>query len=215
MLVARGSASGKRAGAAGPDARGPIDRWFISNHSAARWLAVAAAVFRGVGSTSGLDQREDGATIGVTVHDAWLPKTQSRVVIPAELMPGDGRRARFPALMCRRRIKKTTAPPPLTLESTPDILASTKGARRAGSVIVGFALETNDVVANGRKKLASKELDLIVVNDATETGAGFGVDTNRVTLLLRDGGEERLPLMPKTAVADAILDRVETLIRGR
>ena len=85
-------------------------------------------------------------------------------------------------------------------------------ARRAGAVIVGFALETNDVVANGRAKLASKDLDLIVVNDATEHGAGFGVDTNRVTLLSRDGAEERLPLMPKTEVADAILDRVERLI---
>jgi phosphopantothenoylcysteine decarboxylase/phosphopantothenate--cysteine ligase len=53
------------------------------------------------------------------------------------------------------------------------------------------------------------------VNDATEQGAGFGVDTNRVTLMTRDGGEEALPLMPKTEVADAILDRVEQLIRGR
>ena len=52
---------------------------------------------------------------------------------------------------------------------------------------------------------------MIVVNDATEAGAGFGVDTNRVTLLTRDGGEERLPLMAKTEVADAILDRVESV----
>ena len=53
---------------------------------------------------------------------------------------------------------------------------------------------------------------MIVVNDATEAGAGFGVDTNRVTLLMRDGGEEVLPLMPKSEVADAILDRVELLL---
>ena len=56
---------------------------------------------------------------------------------------------------------------------------------------------------------------MIVVNDATEEGAGFGVDTNRVTLLMRGGDDERLPLMPKTDVADAILDRVERLIGGR
>ena len=80
---------------------------------------------------------------------------------------------------------------------------------------MGFALETTDALESGRSKLSSKKLDLIVVNDATEPGAGFGVDTNRVTLLTRDGGEERLPLMAKTAVADAILDRVETLLRGR
>ena len=81
--------------------------------------------------------------------------------------------------------------------------------------MVGFALETNDAIASGRAKLEAKDLDLIVVNDATEAGAGFGVDTNRVTLLARGGGDERLPLMPKTDVADAILDRVEKLIGGR
>ena len=82
-------------------------------------------------------------------------------------------------------------------------------------MIVGFALETNDVGENGKKKLAGTDLDMINVNDATEAGAGFGVDTNRVTVLRRDGEEERLPLMPKTEVADAILDRVESLLGGR
>jgi phosphopantothenoylcysteine decarboxylase/phosphopantothenate--cysteine ligase len=94
-------------------------------------------------------------------------------------------------------------------------LVTTKSLRRNGTVTVGFALETDDAIASGRAKLAAKDLDLIVVNDATEPGAGFGVDTNRVTLLMRDGGEEQLPLMTKGAVADAILDRVETLLRGR
>ena len=70
-------------------------------------------------------------------------------------------------------------------------------------------------MSNGRAKLTAKDLDLIVVNDATEAGAGFGVDTNRVTLLTRDGGEEALPLMPKTDVAEAILDRVERMFDGR
>jgi len=113
------------------------------------------------------------------------------------------------------KIKKSNAPSALALAPTSDILASTKRARRAGSVIVGFALETDDAVASGRGKLVSKDLDMIVVNDATESGAGFGVDTNRVTLVRRDGAEERLPLMLKTEVADAILDRVEMLIGGR
>jgi phosphopantothenoylcysteine decarboxylase/phosphopantothenate--cysteine ligase len=83
-------------------------------------------------------------------------------------------------------------------------------------VVVGFALETNDVLANARRKLDQKALDLIVVNDATETGAGFGVDTNRVSLLTRGASEpEELPLMSKSNVADAILDRVQTLLNGR
>jgi phosphopantothenoylcysteine decarboxylase/phosphopantothenate--cysteine ligase len=101
------------------------------------------------------------------------------------------------------------------LQPTPDILASTRAQRRPGAVVVGFALETTDVDANARRKLAAKELDLVVLNDATEAGAGFGVDTNRVTLYAREGAPEALPLMPKGDVADAILDRVAALVAAR
>lgn len=100
----------------------------------------------------------------------------------------------------------------LTLAPTPDILASTRAARRPGAIVVGFALETSDGEAHARAKLAAKSLDLIVLNDATEPGAGFGVDTNRVTLFVADGSRDALPLMPKRDVADAILDRVEQLM---
>ena len=83
-------------------------------------------------------------------------------------------------------------------------------------MIIGFALETDDLLTNAARKLEKKGLDLIVLNDAKEAGAGFGVDTNRVTFLTRGGAEpERLPLMPKSAVADAILDRAEGLLDGR
>ena len=87
--------------------------------------------------------------------------------------------------------------------------------RADGAIIVGFALETESAVASGREKLARKALDLVVVNDATEPGAGFAIDTNRVTLLAPDQAPETLPVLPKTEVADAILDRVEALLRGR
>jgi phosphopantothenoylcysteine decarboxylase/phosphopantothenate--cysteine ligase len=113
------------------------------------------------------------------------------------------------------KIKKGNAPATLALTSTPDVLTTTRPRRRHGTIVVGFALETNDPVANGRKKLDAKGLDVVVVNDATEPGAGFGVDTNRVTLLTAGGGEEVLPLMGKEEVADVILDRVEGLLRGR
>jgi len=137
-----------------------------------------------------------------------LPESDVLVMSAA---PADFR----PAETLNSKIKKANAPGSIALVPTADILVTTKHARREGAVVVGFALETNDALDNGRKKLASKDLDLIVVNDATEQGAGFGVDTNRVTLLSRDGTEERLALMPKTEVADAILDRVERLIDGR
>ena len=112
------------------------------------------------------------------------------------------------------KIKKAGAPESLALASTPDILAVTRSVRRNGAVVVGFALETDDALNGGRAKLAAKGLDLVVVNDATEPGAGFGVDTNRVTILSARDGDEALPLMPKAEVADAILDRVERLLGG-
>lgn len=116
------------------------------------------------------------------------------------------------AVPAASKIKKKSAPSTLELSPTPDILASTSRARRPGAVIVGFALETEDAVRGGREKLESKQLDLVVVNDAREAGAGFGVDTNRVTFVRRDGTQEDLPLLSKGEVADEILDRVEALL---
>jgi phosphopantothenoylcysteine decarboxylase/phosphopantothenate--cysteine ligase len=111
------------------------------------------------------------------------------------------------------KIKKKSAPSTLDLAATPDILASTRRSRRKGAVIVGFALETEDAVRGGREKLESKDLDLVVVNNAREEGAGFGVDTNRVTIVRRNGSEESLPLLSKVEVADEILDRIEAVLR--
>ena len=97
----------------------------------------------------------------------------------------------------------------IPLEPTADILRATRDARRADSIIVGFALETGDALAKGRQKLEWKELDLIVVNDALEPGAGTEGDTNRVAILARDGSCTIVPLASKREVAEAILDAVE------
>ncbi|HEX9704980.1 MAG TPA: bifunctional phosphopantothenoylcysteine decarboxylase/phosphopantothenate--cysteine ligase CoaBC [Gemmatimonadales bacterium] len=97
----------------------------------------------------------------------------------------------------------------LNLEGTPDILASLE--RRAGCVVVGFALEAGgaDGVARARGKLQDKRLDFVVLNDALEPGAGFQVATNRVTILGRNGQAVEVPLLPKDEVAERILDTVE------
>ncbi|MEP7327079.1 MAG: phosphopantothenoylcysteine decarboxylase, partial [Gemmatimonadota bacterium] len=96
----------------------------------------------------------------------------------------------------------------LEFEATEDILTSTRDARKKDAVIVGFALETGNAYPRAQEKLKKKALDLIVVNDALEPGAGFDVDTNRVTLI--SPTESRaLPLMSKEQVADAILDQIE------
>ena len=122
---------------------------------------------------------------------------------PADFRPAD------PA---SQKIKKSSAPPHITLEPTPDILASTISARSSNLITVGFALETNSAIEHGRGKLASKRLDLIVVNDATEPGAGFSVDTNRVSFIDRSGTVDEQPLLKKFDVADLILDRVARLM---
>ena len=111
--------------------------------------------------------------------------------------------------------KESGGVPELRLERTADVLAATRALRPAGCVVVGFALETKDAVDNGRRKLEAKGLDLLVVNDAREPGAGFEVATNRVTLLQPGSGDEALPLMPKSEVADRILDRVVELAEAK
>jgi len=100
----------------------------------------------------------------------------------------------------------------LELEPTADILSATRAARKKGSIVVGFALETGDALAKGRTKLEQKGLDLIVINDALEPGAGFDVDTNRVTIVSKTGEEWDLPLQSKREVAAGILQRVERFL---
>jgi phosphopantothenoylcysteine decarboxylase/phosphopantothenate--cysteine ligase len=120
-----------------------------------------------------------------------------------------------PARPAEQKVKKEGGTPPgIPLEPTDDVLLSTRELRPAGCVTVGFALETETPVEHGREKLRRKDLDLMVVNDATEPGAGFEVETNRVVLLDRRGAAEALPLLSKDEVADEILDRVTTLIAG-
>jgi phosphopantothenoylcysteine decarboxylase/phosphopantothenate--cysteine ligase len=95
----------------------------------------------------------------------------------------------------------------VTLELTPnpDILAEV-ATRAVHAFIVGFAAETNDVVANAQAKLTAKGVDLLVVNDVSRRDIGFDAEHNEVLLIDRWGGNRPLPRMPKTAVADAILD---------
>jgi phosphopantothenoylcysteine decarboxylase/phosphopantothenate--cysteine ligase len=101
------------------------------------------------------------------------------------------------------------------LVANPDVAAETRSARKPGAVVVGFALETDGLVENARKKLTAKGFDLVVANPAGVPGAGFESETNQVTLIGPQGDPEALPLMDKDAVADAVLDRVEALLAGR
>ena len=116
-----------------------------------------------------------------------------------------------PARPAAKKLKKDAGAPNLELEKTTDILGVVTAARARPACVVGFAAETGDLLANARKKLKEKRLSLIVANDVTQPGAGFGSDSNRVTLIDAKGAEE-LPLLSKADVAGKILDRVQALL---
>jgi phosphopantothenoylcysteine decarboxylase/phosphopantothenate--cysteine ligase len=121
-----------------------------------------------------------------------------------------------PTSAAEHKIKKQAEDMRLELTRTPDILAAVAGQRaRSGhpTVVIGFAAETQDVLENARAKIARKGLDLIVANDVSEAGSGFGVDTNRVTIIDAAGRAESLPLMSKPAVAETIIDRLAEILR--
>ena len=114
-----------------------------------------------------------------------------------------------PAVEAGQKIKKTEDDLTISLAKTTDILKTAKG----GFVRVGFAAESENLVENAKAKVGSKKLDLIVANDITAEGSGFGSDTNQVTLIGRDLAVEELPLLTKYDVSNRILDRVKDLFR--
>lgn len=202
--------------------REPLDPVrFLSNYSTGRMgIAIArAAWLRGADVTlvAGATEVEPPAGVDVvrvgsaqdmaTAMERLLPAADALIMAAA---PADFR----PARIAPGKIKKWNSPRELELTETPDILLSTIPHRRARMVVVGFALETENLVQHARVKLQHKQLDLVVANRAGTAGEGFGSDTNRVTFVTATGADE-LPVLPKDDVAEAILDRVEKLLDGR
>jgi phosphopantothenoylcysteine decarboxylase/phosphopantothenate--cysteine ligase len=119
-----------------------------------------------------------------------------------------------PQEMGSRKLKKGAATMSLGLAMNPDILKELGELKQGGKCLflAGFAAESHDHLAEGRRKLAAKHLDLMVVNDISGSDTGFAVETNRVTLLDREGGEEELPLLSKEETAERIWDRIVKLL---
>jgi phosphopantothenoylcysteine decarboxylase/phosphopantothenate--cysteine ligase len=116
-----------------------------------------------------------------------------------------------PVKTADHKMKKKGGGTTLKLEPTVDIIAEL-GKRKGRKILVGFSVETRDLIENSTKKLQKKNLDMIVCNDITQAGAGFAADTNIVTILDRDGGAEQLPQMTKLDTANTILDRIRKLL---
>ena len=223
-LLDRGSLRGRSVlVTAGPTREGIDAVRFISNYSSGRMgVAIAAAAWRRGASVTlvhgplAVDLPPGIAHVAVQstseMRDAVATHIGGADIVVMAAAPADYQ----PVVRAEGKLKKTGAARSIALRETPDILVSTIDARKPGAVVVGFALETDDLLENARRKLASKRLDLVILNAANEPGAGFGVDTNRVTLVRGHGEEpEQLPLLDKTDVAEEILDRVEAMLHGR
>ena len=117
-----------------------------------------------------------------------------------------------PVQRAGQKVKKTQSELTLTLERTRDILSEVVSSRTDGLLIIGFAAETENVLANAHEKLRTKQLDAIVANDVTRSDSGFGSETNAITIILRDREKPlQLPTMSKLDAAHRILDEIVTL----
>jgi len=203
---------------AGPT-REPLDPVrFLSNPSSGKmgFALARAARLRGarvtlVSGPTGLRPPEGVRFVSVTTAEEMFKAVletfpEATVVVKAAAVADFRPKTRIP-----QKIKKGDSERfVLELERTPDILLEL-GRKKGERILVGFAAETRDVVKSAREKLQRKNLDLIVANDLTREGAGFGVDTNEVILVHRNGAEEALPRLTKAEVAWIILDRIASL----
>ena len=137
------------------------------------------------------------------LYDAMTARCPEMDIVIQAAAPADF----TPSVVADQKIKKQgDGDLTLTLRQTPDVAAQVGRLKHEGQVLVGFAAETNDVLENAQGKLQKKNLDMIVANDVTAPGAGFDVDTNIVTFVTRKK-QETLPCLPKTQVAEELLDR--------
>ena len=187
---------------------------FISNRSSGKmgWALAEAARDRGaevvlIAGPTGLPPVPNVMVVPVVTAEDMRKEVITRFLDSDVLIMAAAGADFRPASPARGKIPKGRGTRALALEPTPDILMDLP-PRRAGQLVVGFAAETGDLVERARAKLRRKALDMIVANNVTEPGAGFGAETNRATLLDRAGRCDALPLMSKLELAHRILDAV-------
>jgi len=146
------------------------------------------------------------ASSAVKMRDEAVKHVEESTVIIKVAAVADYR----PSVLSDSKIKKQDGIFSISLERNPDIISEI-GQIKGDRILVGFAMETENLLKNAYDKLISKNMDLIVANDLSRSGSGFQYDTNSVRLIDRSGDVRKLPLMNKIRVADRILDRIKKL----
>jgi phosphopantothenoylcysteine decarboxylase/phosphopantothenate--cysteine ligase len=163
-----------------------------------------------VSGPTSLDIPADVRFVGVSsaeeMRDAVMERIEDATVIIKAAAVADYR----PQSVSDSKIKKRDGMESISLERTPDIISEI-GHMKGDRVLVGFAMETENVIENARSKLTDKNMDFIVANDLSQEGSGFQCDTNIVKIIDREGKVEEWPIMDKMAVADRILQRVRKI----
>jgi len=205
---------------AGPTREAIDPARFLSNRSSGKmgYAVAEEAMLRGaevvlVSGPTALPSPADVRLVRVIsaleMYEAVLAEAADADVVIKSAAVADYR----PAEVFADKVKKDQIDLSLRLCANPDILLELGRRKRPGQILVGFAAETRDLEAAGRKKLAAKNLDLIAVNNVKAENTGFEADTNQLLLLRADGGSESLPLASKSKVAAMLLDRVAALLK--
>jgi phosphopantothenoylcysteine decarboxylase/phosphopantothenate--cysteine ligase len=192
---------------------------FISNRSSGRmgFALAEAALKRGADVTvvAGITTVEPpaGARVVRALSAAEMDQAVAAESRNASVFIGAAAIADYrPAQRAEQKIKKTEESVMLTLERTPDVLANVAASRKNGMLVIGFAAETENMLANAREKLRSKKLDAIVANDVTRKDSGFDSRTNAITILTAQHNDPiELPTLSKSEAADRILDVIVNL----
>jgi phosphopantothenoylcysteine decarboxylase/phosphopantothenate--cysteine ligase len=222
ILSRGGPLAGKRIVVSAAGTREPLDPVrVISNRSSGKmgFALATAARDRGAEVTLVTGPTPLSAPVGIRRVDVETAEEMRRAVLDAvqgahALIMAAAVADYRPTEVATQKIKKADEELVITLTRTVDILSEV-AAQRLPLILVGFAAETQETIRYAQEKLIRKGLDLVVANDITAPGSGFGTDTNQVTLVYRDGRTEPLPLLPKSEVAERVLDAVDQLLHER
>ena len=181
----------------------------LAEEAARRGAHVTLVTTSTIDSSAAIDRRQ--VTSAAEMADVVLGEAPSMDVVIMAAAVADF----TPATVADSKIKKADGTPTIELVPTIDILAELGRRRTDRQVLVGFAAETDDVETNAAAKLKRKGADLLVVNDVSADGVGFGHDTNEVLILSRSGTPVRVPLTGKHEVAGRVLDAASATLAGR